>query len=454
MVKGKPPELHKHRHPNLTGCTILTSFQHLHHQRMDSPAGAPGDQVIAIKGGASNFQDDHTGNQRQPRMQNTYASTTECILQNLSMTVGDPSSGCFANAPWRAFTWTCGLLQETHTEPWGTLHAAVQESLELAEAVDIQVLPGLQRLWKKHDLNIQGDANHFVNAPWNLSQSRAFHYRYAEIKAGGYLADHVQVPLLVDFPQDWPEKIMLQTLMNGWANEGLGQYLLDDKAILVTHITRNTTLDGVATKHKKILNPYGTFTVPRSMDGFARASTEFVPAALICHRGPNHEAGHYFAILIYRDLMWLADDGKAPVHLPHLTPQLASQAVQIWAVHIATFSTTQQVIQRLPLPEEPDFDPPLHPSPEKRPRLQQTHCKIHYANITNFGRQVIDWYWTRDSEPYILVETHLDPQQHVNKLASTTPYGAAQLLESQRGPTVTIQAPMEAYWSLEINPVA
>ena len=134
--------------------------------------------------------------------------------------------------------------------------------------------------------------------------------------------------------------------------------------------------------------------------------------SLICHRGPNREAGHYFAILIYRDLMWLADDGKAPMHLPHLTPQLASQVIQIWAVHIDTFSTTQEVIQRLPLPEEPDFDPPLHPSPEKRPRLEQNHCRIHYANITHFGRQVLDWYWTRESEPYIMVETHLDPQQH------------------------------------------
>ena len=328
------------------------------------------------------------------------------------MAIGNPSSRCYANAPWRAFTWICGLLQETHTEPWGTLHAAVQESLELAEAVDIQQLPGLHRLWTKHDLNVQGDANHFVNTLWNLSQSRAFHYRYAEIKAGGYLADHVQVPLLVDFPHEWPENTTVQTLMNGWANEGLGQYLLDDKAILVTHITRNITVDGVATKHKKVLNPYGTFTVPRSMDGFARASTEFVPAALICHRGTNHEAGHYFAILIYRDLLWLADDGKVPTHLPHLTPQLASQVVQIWAVHIDTFSTTQQIIQRLPPPEEPDFDPPLHPSPEKKPRLEQTHNRIHYANITNFGRQVTDWYWTRTSEPYIFVETHLDPQQH------------------------------------------
>ena len=120
--------------------------------------------MIQIKGGASYFKQTHPKADTRTRMQSTYGSTTECcILQNLSMSVGNPSSRCFANAPWRAFTWTCALLQETHTEPWGNLYDAVQESLELAEVVDIQTLPGLHRLWRKHDLNVQGDANHFVN---------------------------------------------------------------------------------------------------------------------------------------------------------------------------------------------------------------------------------------------------------------------------------------------------
>ena len=97
------------------------------------------------------------------------------------MSVGNPSARCFANAPWRAFTWTCALLQETNTQPWGNLKEAAQESLELAEAVDIQQLPGLQPLWKRRDLNIEGDANHFVN--------RAFHYRFAAIQPGGYTSN-------------------------------------------------------------------------------------------------------------------------------------------------------------------------------------------------------------------------------------------------------------------------
>ena len=80
--------------------------------------GAPGAQVITIKGGASGNQQKHSSAAHKSRVQHTYGCNTECVLQNLSMTVGNPSSRCYANAPWRAFTWTSALLQETHTEPW------------------------------------------------------------------------------------------------------------------------------------------------------------------------------------------------------------------------------------------------------------------------------------------------------------------------------------------------
>lgn len=74
---------------------------------------------------------------------------------------------------------------------------------------------------------------------------------------------------------------------------------MDDKKVLICHVARNTSVNDIMTKRNKPFNPYGNFTLPRSLDGFARTSTEFVPAVLICHRGPSHQAGHYFAILIY-----------------------------------------------------------------------------------------------------------------------------------------------------------
>ena len=109
---------------------------------------------------------------------------------------------------------------------------------------DIHALSGLRELWKHHDLNVQGDASHFVNSLWLLSQSRAFHYRFAEIKEGGYLTDHVQQPILVPYPDDWPDDVSFQQLINTWANQGVGQYLMDDKKVLICHVTRNTCIDG------------------------------------------------------------------------------------------------------------------------------------------------------------------------------------------------------------------
>ena len=112
---------------------------------------------------------------------------------------------------------------------------------------------------------------------------------------------------------------------------------------LICHVTRNTCIDGVNTKRNKPVNPYGVFRVPRSLDGFAGTASDFVPAALICHRGPSHETGHYFVSLIYKDLMWLANDGQALVHLLRVTPKLSSQISQIWSVVRGdTFRTTQQ----------------------------------------------------------------------------------------------------------------
>ena len=381
---------------------------------LDEPTAetAHGTPILSILGGAATTADTSDSPTLKSAGMQNYATATDCILQNLTMVVGNPSVRCFANAPWRGFTWICALLQESSTQPWGTLQEAVQESIDTAEQVDITTLPGLRELWKQHDLNVQGDASHFVNSLWLLSQSRAFHYRFAEIKEGGYLTDHVQQPILVPYPDDWPDDVTFQQLINNWANQGMGQYLLDDKKVLICHVTRNTCIDGVMTKHQKPFNPYGTFTMPRSLDGFSRSSTEFVPAVLICHRGQTHQQGHYFAILVYRDLMWIADDGKVPTHLPNLTPSLASQITQVWAVNMDCFKTPQQVLHGLPPPEEPDYEPPLHPSPVKRARLEQDHNVLHFSNVTNFGRQVLEWYWTRDSGIYIFAETHLDPQKH------------------------------------------
>ena len=226
--------------------------------------------------------------------------------------------------------------------------------------------------------------------------------------------EHIQIPLVVDYPDEFLDEITWQELLNCWANQGCGQYLGDDKMIHISHshINRAVTIEGTVTKHKRALNPHGPYTVPRSLDGFSRASEEYIPLAYICHRGPTHQTGHYYAILVYKDLMWIADDGATPKVLPFLTPQIAGQIVQVWGIQTSALITPRQIARALPPPETPDYDPPLHGAPPKKARHTQDNMRLHVANITAFGKGTLDWYWTRDNEIYILIETHLDRQKH------------------------------------------
>ena len=146
---------------------------------------APHGPCLKITGGAlTTPTPTYESGQTSPCMSTQfYASTTDLLLQNLTMVVGNPSTRCFANAPWRAFCWMCAYLAEFNRDPWGVVKDAVQTSLELSEPVDIQRLPGMHPLWEKQE----GDAAHFVHSLWVHSQTRVLQYRHTEIKEGGYV---------------------------------------------------------------------------------------------------------------------------------------------------------------------------------------------------------------------------------------------------------------------------
>ena len=190
------------------------------------------------------------------------------------------------------------------------------------------------------------------------------------------------MPVHIDFPDHSPDEVHFQDLINGWCNEGLGQFFMDEKKALVCHLKRETEVDGQITEHHRTLNPHGTFTVPTSLDGFSRRQEEYVPVALICHNGHNHLSAHYYAVLMYRDLLWLADDGQTPKVIPNLTPQIAKDIIQLWAIQLSHFRTPQDVARTLPAPESPDFEPPDAPIAQQKGQTQyRTHeaplCPLH-----------------------------------------------------------------------------
>ena len=119
--------------------------------------------------------------------------------------------------------------------------------------------------------------------------------------------------------------------------------------------------------------------------------------------------------------MWLADDGKVPTYLPFLTPKLASQITQIWAVSLDVFRTPQQIRRSLPPMEEPDYDPPLHPSPNKKATTPMSPT-LADRSLTGTGQEMgtftFSWkpIWTNNV---------------IKRYASTSGSEAAQLLAQQ-----------------------
>lgn len=87
--------------------------------------------------------------------------------------------------------------------PCGAIKDAVQASLELAEGGP----PKLNVPWK----DVEGDASHFVaEVP------------KAEIREGSCMVDHVQTTRTATG---------MKSHGKGWANQGLGQHLVDNKLL-------------------------------------------------------------------------------------------------------------------------------------------------------------------------------------------------------------------------------
>ena len=171
--------------------------------------------------------------------------------------------------------------------------------------------------------------------------------------------------------------------------------------------------------------------------------------------------------LLQRVLKALPDRASGPdavstQMLKSLPPLALTPLLQLFQTmeHTAEL-TPQQVLQGLPPPEEPDYEPPMHPSPMKRARFEQDHNVLHFGNVTNFGRQVIEWYWARDSGIYIFAETHLDPQKHFEtcqyftvrgRTAFGTPAGPNQDHTGAHGGLLVLADPASGVTQFEAPP--
>lgn len=156
-------------------------------------------------------------------MQHDYASGTDCLLQNLSTTVGNPSARCYANAPWRAFTWTCALLQEQHPTRGNTARGCPRISRTgrgSGSSSTAWTTKSLDTTRSQCTRRCQPLRELLIIPVTNQSVPLAF----AEIREGGYLLTMFNNRSWCHILMIGREDVTFQELINGWANQGMCQY--------------------------------------------------------------------------------------------------------------------------------------------------------------------------------------------------------------------------------------
>ena len=107
----------------------------------------------------------------QPVVTPTMAVKTplDYVIQNLQCRTGNYRNRCFANAPFRLWSWAGSFMGGPQL--WNKTGAAVHAALQDDGVVNITSLPTLRPLWQQFDDQIQDDASHFLMALADLAES-------------------------------------------------------------------------------------------------------------------------------------------------------------------------------------------------------------------------------------------------------------------------------------------
>ena len=119
------------------------------------------------------------------------------------------------------------------------------------------------------------------------------------------------MPLNILFPErDTP--VTLDELISAWADEAGGQFLYGAPDALVLQLQQ---VEGTWTKHSRGLDFGFDINLPFSEDGQHVHMAAYRIVALVTHQGIDHHTGHYQALLLMDNVMWLADDDQYPTPL-------------------------------------------------------------------------------------------------------------------------------------------
>ena len=331
----------------------------------------------------------------------------ELLAQNLSMVLKNPNNRCFANTILRLWAWLPVLDPTGAKRCWGQTTEAMEEMLQTDGTVDLENIEGLEVFWGWHPLHEQADAADFVHSLWSVSQTQWLAGRTWKVTRYGALEEKNSVPIDVRYYADeGPQS--LEQLINTWADEDDGQYLLAGQNAIILQIGRVHKEEGTWTKHHLPLDVEPVVIFPSSSDGVRIYKEAYRVMGLILHLGEDQQSGHFVTVQYYHDIMWLMDDDVAPQPISQLTEQQKGEIFQVWLVREGIHNPSP-VLSPVTPTEALETKQPA----SKRQKTNQV--QVSMCNVTNYGKEIEKWILTQE-KPIFLVETHLGEEKMQEKI--------------------------------------
>ena len=153
-------------------------------------------------------------------------------------------------------------------------------------------------------------------------------------------------------PLEAGDEANFEQLLAEWANEGNGQCLGPDVDHIVFHIGRyslSTTAKEWVKHHNRLHTP-SSFRCPQKTATDHVGHSTFVLRGIIAHHGEELISGHYNALLVEGEAVWLVDDGECPQVQKEVPDSIKRGAVMIRASRAEQSNFWSQTVGR--------FDPP------------------------------------------------------------------------------------------------
>ena len=323
----------------------------------------------------------------------------ELLAANLTLNIGNRGNRCYANAVLRLWCWM-GAHHQNPKEFWGPSTKLCLQMLQQDVIEDIfwasEIQPAIAKLENPQN---QHDASEFLVHLWELWGQTGLQGNW-HAHFGGRDHEFDAIPLFVRMPVEAGDGANFEQILAEWANEGNGQCLGNNVEHIVFHVGRyylsQTTKEWV--KHHNRLHTPSSFQVPqKTLTGHAGHAT-FVLRGIIAHQGEQLISGHYNAMLVEGDAIWLVDDGECPQVQKHVPDSIQPGGVMIWASRAEHNSFWTQRIGR--------FEPPA-----KKQRTYAGSIDVFYGNVTQWNKEVKEWLNQQDLQIATLVETHVVGKQ-------------------------------------------